>query len=54
MVRFESEEALREWRIHPEHRKAQKKGRQAFYESYWIQVYDCVRDREFPSGDNLG
>jgi heme-degrading monooxygenase HmoA len=49
MVRFESEEALREWRTHPEHRQAQRKGRESFYESYWVQVYRCVRDYEFPT-----
>jgi heme-degrading monooxygenase HmoA len=48
LVRFESEEALRAWRTHPEHRKAQRKGRESYYEWYWVQVYTCMRDYEFP------
>lgn len=48
MVRFESEEALRAWRNHPEHRQAQRKGRESYYESYWVEVYEGIRDYEFP------
>jgi heme-degrading monooxygenase HmoA len=47
VVRFESEEALDEWRDHPEHRAAQRKGRESFYERYWVQVCRTVREYEF-------
>ena len=32
IVEFESEEAQRAWRMHPEHRVAQRKGRDIYYE----------------------
>src|SRR5215813_7069188 len=44
IVEFESEEAQRAWRMHPEHVAAQVKGRKEFYEEYRIQV--CVLQRE--------
>jgi len=44
IVEFESEEAQRAWRMHPEHVAAQIKGREEFYEEYRIQV--CVLQRE--------
>ena len=44
IVEFESEEAQRAWRMHPEHVAAQIKGRKDFYEEYRIQV--CVLQRE--------
>lgn len=44
IVEFESEEAQRAWRMHPEHVAAQIKGRKEFYEEYRIQV--CVLQRE--------
>lgn len=44
IVEFDSEEAQRAWRVHPEHVAAQIKGRKEFYEEYRIQV--CVLQRE--------
>ena len=38
IVEFESEEAQRAWRMHPEHRDAQRKGRELYYEDYSLQV----------------
>lgn len=43
IIEFESEEALRAWREHPEHRKAQALGRNRFYSEYQIQVCSIVR-----------
>jgi heme-degrading monooxygenase HmoA len=43
LVEFESEEAAAAWREHPEHRQAQRRGREAFYQSYSIQVCHEVR-----------
>ena len=48
IVEFESEEAQRAWRLHPEHVDAQKKGRQDFYLEYRIQVCQVGRESAFP------
>ena len=34
IVEFESEEAQRAWRMHPEHRDAQRKGRELYYQDF--------------------
>lgn len=47
IVRFESEEALSAWRNHPEHRKAQRRAREFFYDYYWVQVCNVIREYEF-------
>ena len=44
MVRFESEAALEAWRHHPEHVEAQRKGRETYYDSYWVQVCETIRE----------
>jgi len=43
MIRFESLEALRAWRDHPEHLVAQQRGKSEFYASYRIEVCEVVR-----------
>jgi heme-degrading monooxygenase HmoA len=48
LVEFESEEAQRAWRVHPEHVAAQKKGRQAFYSEYRLQICSVQRETAFP------
>ena len=48
IVEFESEETLRAWREHPDHRQAQELGRTLFYSEYRIQVCLPVRDYCFP------
>ena len=47
VVEFESEEANRAWRMHPEHREAQRRGREAYYESYSVQVCEVKRTAKF-------
>jgi len=47
VVEFESEEALRAWRMHPEHREAQKLGRERYYEAYSVQVCEVKREARF-------
>ena len=47
VIEFESEEALRAWREHPEHRKAQELGRAAFYAEFRIQVCSVIRQYGF-------
>lgn len=47
VIEFASEEALRAWREHPEHRKAQELGRAAFYAEFQIQVCSVIRQYRF-------
>jgi heme-degrading monooxygenase HmoA len=47
LVAFESAEAQRAWAQHPEHRQAQKQGRERFYSEYHIQVCELVRESKF-------
>ena len=47
IVEFESEEAQRAWRMHPEHRDAQRQGREIYYESYSLQICDVKRQSKF-------
>jgi len=47
IVEFESEEAQRAWRMHPEHRAAQREGRDIYYEAYSLQICEVKRDSKF-------
>ncbi len=47
IVEFENEATMRAWRMHPEHRAAQQKGRDSFYEEYKVQVCEVVRESKF-------
>lgn len=47
IVEFESEEAQRAWRMQPEHREAQKKAREIYYETYSVQVCEVKREAKF-------
>jgi heme-degrading monooxygenase HmoA len=47
IARFESHAALDAWRFHPEHVESQRMGREAFYESYWVQACETIRDYGF-------
>jgi heme-degrading monooxygenase HmoA len=49
IVEFEHEEGMRAWRMHPEHRAAQKLARERFYAEYSVQVCDVTREARFPS-----
>jgi len=51
IVEFESEEAQRAWRMHPEHREAQRKAREIYYEDYSVQVCQVVRAARFKRQD---
>ena len=51
MIRFESEDALRAWATHPEHTAAQRRGREAYYDEYWIQVCSTIREGWFRRGE---
>jgi heme-degrading monooxygenase HmoA len=47
IVEFESEEAQRAWRMHPEHRVAQREGRDIYYETYSLQICELKRESKF-------
>lgn len=47
VVRFESLDALRAWREHPEHVVVQERGRAEFYGSYTIEVCEVLRVTAF-------
>jgi heme-degrading monooxygenase HmoA len=47
LIAFESTEAQRAWRDDPEHRAAQRRGRDDFYETYTIQVCELLDERSF-------
>jgi heme-degrading monooxygenase HmoA len=47
IVEFETEEAQRAWRMHPEHRDAQRKAREIYYSSYSVQVCEVKRESKF-------
>jgi heme-degrading monooxygenase HmoA len=47
IARFTSQEAIDEWRSHPEHRRAQAAGRERFYERYRIEVCTSERSHGF-------
>ncbi len=47
VVEFESLDALRGWRMHPDHREAQRLARERYYESYSVQVCEMIREHRF-------
>jgi heme-degrading monooxygenase HmoA len=47
VVQFDSHEALLRWRAHPEHREAQRAGREKFYATYDIRVCSVERAYDF-------
>jgi len=47
VVEFESLETLADWRNHPEHRAAQERGRQDFFQEYVVQICTLVRESKF-------
>ena len=47
LIEFETAEQLRAWREHPEHREAQRLGRERFYTSYTLQVAEPERESRF-------
>jgi heme-degrading monooxygenase HmoA len=45
IVEFDSEEALGQWRVHPEHAQAKRRGIGSFFSEYRIQVCSVIRNR---------
>jgi heme-degrading monooxygenase HmoA len=48
---FESLAALEAWREHPEHRVAQRRGRDEFYAEYTLQICQPLRTARFEAVD---
>jgi heme-degrading monooxygenase HmoA len=48
VVTFATLDEHRAWREQPEHREAQRLGRERFYETFAIQVCRCLRQTHFP------
>src|ERR1700693_2471561 len=51
IARFESDAAVKLWRSPPEHLLTQRRAREAFYESYWVQVSTTIRNYAWPMPD---
>ena len=49
LVEFESPETLLAWREHPEHKEAQRLGREQFFSEYQIQIGTPSRTYRFPA-----
>jgi heme-degrading monooxygenase HmoA len=47
IIEFESPEHLRAWREHPEHREAQRIGRERYYQEYTLHVGEPGRESRF-------
>ena len=45
IVEFASEDALHEWRRHPEHLQAKRRGIDSFFSEYRVQICSVLRDR---------
>jgi len=50
VIEFDSEEHLAAWREHPEHRRAQARGKETFYSEYRLTVAETIRDYGFRRG----
>jgi heme-degrading monooxygenase HmoA len=50
IVEFESEEAMRQWRIDPEHAKAKRRGIESFFSDYKFQICSIIRQRTWTAG----
>ncbi len=49
IVEFASKETHEAWRSHPEHKEAQRLGREKFYSEFKIQVLENPREYSFSS-----
>ena len=45
IAKFETEEALRQWRIHPEHARAKRRGIESLFSDYKFQICSVIRAR---------
>ena len=54
IVEFETEEALHEWRIDPEHADAKRSGVQSFFSDYKFQICSVIRERSWAAKPKPG
>ena len=54
IVEFETEEALRQWRIDPEHAKAKRRGIESFFSDYKYQICSVIRARAWTASPAAG
>jgi heme-degrading monooxygenase HmoA len=54
IVEFESEESLRAWQIHPEHRTAKRRGIESFFSDYKFQICSVIRGRSWTAKSQGG
>ncbi len=47
IIEFDSHENLRAWREHPDHRAAQRLGRERYYQEYSLHVAEPQRESLF-------
>lgn len=47
LIRFASADALRTWRDHPEHREAQRRGRDELFAAYDVEICEVIRAYDF-------
>jgi heme-degrading monooxygenase HmoA len=47
LIEFDKEQALKQWREHPEHLIAQELGRSTYYAEYQIQICSPIREYSF-------
>jgi heme-degrading monooxygenase HmoA len=45
IVEFETEDALRQWQINPDHATAKKRGIQSFFSDYRYQICNVIRSK---------
>lgn len=45
IVEFESEEALQQWKVHPDHAKAKRCGIESFFSDYKFQICAVIKSR---------
>ncbi len=50
VIEFDTEEHLAAWREHPEHLRAQARGKEKFYAEYRLTVARTIRDYGFRRG----
>lgn len=45
IVEFEHEDALQQWRVHPDHARAKRHGIESFFSEYKVQICNVIKTR---------
>lgn len=54
IVEFESEASLQEWRIHPEHMDAKRRGYRSFYTHFNFQICTVIQGKSWVTKAPIG